>query len=63
MVSPYLERRLRSYQEAVREIRKRHAGKRTRTVATRPKSSRKSGPHLRIVKPTSKTTDQTKSGA
>ena len=47
MVSPYLERRLRSYREALREIRRRHAARRARKAQDRGHRS-KSG-HLRLV--------------
>ena len=47
MVSPYLERRLRSYREALREIRKRHSARRARK-AKEMKSSNKGG-HLRLI--------------
>ena len=47
MVSPYLERRLRSYREALREIRKRHAARRA-GKAFKTKASRDGG-HLRLI--------------
>jgi len=47
MVSPYLERRLRSYREALREIRKRHA-KRRAGKALKTKTSQDGG-HIRLV--------------
>ena len=46
MVSPYLERRLRSYREALREIRKRHSARSARN--TKKKLSNKGG-HLRLI--------------
>ena len=53
MVSPYLERRLRSYREALREIRKRHAAKRANRA--KEKSAARKTAHLRLIqsKPTS----------
>ncbi len=48
MVSPYLERRLRSYREALREIRKRHAAK--RAVRAKEKSAARKGAHLRLIR-------------
>ncbi len=47
MVSPYLERRLRSYREALREIRKRHAAK--RAVRAKEKSAARKTAHLRLI--------------
>ncbi len=47
MVSPYLERRLRSYREALREIRKRHTVRRARKAKDKESPS-KSG-HLRLI--------------
>ena len=47
MVSPYLERRLRSYREALREIRKRHAAK--RAIRAKEKSAARKTAHLRLV--------------
>lgn len=47
MVSPYLERRLRSYREALREIRKRHSARSARK-AKEKKASDKGG-HLRLI--------------
>ena len=47
MVSPYLERRLRSYREALREIRKRHAAK--RAVRAKEKAAARKTAHLRLI--------------
>ena len=47
MVSPYLERRLRSYREALREIRKRHAAK--RAIRAKEKSAARKTAHLRLI--------------
>lgn len=47
MVSPYLERRLRGYREALREIRRRHAARRARKAKDKESTS-KSG-HLRLI--------------
>ena len=47
MVSPYLERRLRSYREALREIRKRHAAR--RAVRAKEKAAAGKGEHLRLI--------------
>ena len=47
MVSPYLERRLRSYREALREIRKRHAAR--RAVRAKEKTAAQKGRHLRLI--------------
>ena len=48
MVSPYLERRLRSYREALREIRKRHAAKRAFRAKEKAASGKAS--HLRLIR-------------
>ena len=47
MVSPYLERRLRSYREALREIQKRHAARRARKAAK--KGAARTAGHLRLI--------------
>lgn len=47
MASPYLERRLRSYREALREIRKKHALRRTAKAVAKRRSI--SGSHLRLI--------------
>lgn len=52
MVSPYLERRLRSYREALREIRKRHSARRARK--TKDKKAAQAGGHLRLIRSDSK---------
>ena len=56
MVSPYLERRLRSYREALREIRKRHAAK--RAVRAKEKSAARKTAHLRLIQSKSRTAEQ-----
>jgi len=58
MVSPYLERRLRSYREALREIRKRHAAK--RAIRAKEKAATRKTPHLRLIQ--SKPADQKRPG-
>ena len=47
MVSPYLERRLRSYREALREIQKRHGARRARKAKTVKAAG--GGGHLRLI--------------
>lgn len=56
MVSPYLERRLRSYREALREIRKRHAAK--RAVRAKEKSAARKTAHLRLIPSKSRGAEQ-----